>query len=94
MRVSYPDWCSAYPEDLLDELQDGLAKLADIEAEFDEMTERLERWPGREDEKSELLKLLEERRELQRQPYAESLATIHDRMLRTTLYRELMVAAA
>jgi hypothetical protein len=78
MRVSYPDWCSAYPEDLLDELQDALAKLADIEAEFGKMTERLERWAGTDDEKSELLKLLEERRELQRQPYAESLATLHD----------------
>jgi hypothetical protein len=94
MLVSHPEWRDAYPEGLLDELQDDLAALADIDAEFDQMLERLERWRGTEDEKVELLTLLEERRELRRQPHVQRLATLHDQMLRATLYRDLRPLAA
>jgi hypothetical protein len=94
MLVSHPEWRDAYPDELLDELQDDLAALADIEAEFDQMLERLERWHGTEDEKVELLTLLEERRELRRQPHVQRLAALHDQMLRVTLYRDLRRLAA
>ena len=94
MLVSHPEWRDAYPDELLDELQDDLAALADIEAEFDQMLERLERWRGTEDEKVELLALLEERRELRRQPHVQRLAALHDQMLRVTLYRDLRRLAA
>ena len=92
MLVSHPG--DAYPHELLDELQDGLATLADIDAEFDQMLERLERWRGTGAEKVRLLKLLEERRELRRQPYVKRLASLHDQMLAVTLYRDLTRMAA
>jgi hypothetical protein len=90
MLVSHPEWRDAYPEGLLEDLQDDLAALADVDAEFDRMLERLERWRGTEDEKVELLRLLEERRELRRQPHVRRLATLHDQMLKITLYRDLV----
>jgi hypothetical protein len=89
MLVSYPEWRDGYPEGLLDELQDDLAALADLDAEFDQMLERLERWRGTGDEKVELLTLLEERRELRRLPHVQRLTTLHDQMLKATLYHDL-----
>ncbi len=94
MSVFHPEWSDAYPEELLDDLQNGLATLADIDAEFDQMLVRLERWRGSEDEKARLLKLLKERRDLRRQPHVQRMATLHDRMLKATLYRDLTRAAA
>jgi len=92
MLVSHPG--DAYPHELLKELQDALAALADIEGEFDQTLERLERWRGTEDEKVELLTLLVERRELRRQPHVQRLAILHDQMLKATLYRDLVRVAA
>ena len=58
------------------------------------MLEALERLRGTEDEKVELVMLLEERRELRRQPHVQRLATLHDQMLKVTLYRDLVRVAA
>lgn len=94
MKVSHPDWRGAYPDDLRDQLQEALAALADIDVEFDQMLERLDHWLGTEDEKVELLGLLEDRRELRRFPHVQRLATLHDQMLKVTLYRDLVRVAA
>jgi hypothetical protein len=92
MLVTHPG--DAYPKELLGELQDGLAILANIDAEFDGMVERLEGWQCTEDEKVEVLRLLEDRRELQRQPHVQRQAPLHDQILAVTLYLDLTQVAA
>jgi len=92
MLVTHPG--DAYPKELLSQLQDSLAILTDIDAEFDGMAERLEGWPCTEDEKVQVLKLLGDRRELQRQPHVQRQATLHDQMLAVTLYLDLTHVAA
>src|SRR3954468_6107281 len=86
MSVSHPVWSDAYPAALRDEIQDGLAKLADIEAEFDEMVERLNRWQGSVVEKAEWLHIFEQRRNTRREPCAERIAALHNQMLKVTIY--------
>jgi hypothetical protein len=87
--VSRPDLSDAYPEDLLNELQDGLATLADIDVEFDQVLGRLERWACSEAERAEVRNVFHEWRESKRQPHLQRVALIHHRMLRRTLLRGL-----
>jgi len=92
--VSHPGWSDAYPEELLGDLQDTLAKLADIQDEFDRMHELLAGRPGSEATKAQTFQRLAERRDRQRDPFVQHLATLHDRMFKAVLYRDLIRLAA
>ena len=84
-RSNDPTLTPTYSDDLLPDMQDTLAALADLETRYRIDRERLDGWSGPEAIKDHLLKQLDERRMQEREPYAHRLAELHRRMMTFTM---------
>jgi hypothetical protein len=68
-----------YPDDLLHQAQDALARLADIELRY-EKAYRLASTPGHRNASAALRDRLDERRHRERRRFERQLTTIHERV--------------
>jgi hypothetical protein len=78
-----------YPADLEPAIQQTLSILADIETQYEDERDQLERWSGPETVKERLAGQLESRRQQDREPYVQRLAELHQRMMSLTMFRDL-----
>jgi hypothetical protein len=85
-----PRW---YPDDLLPQLQETLAALADIEFRHEIDQERLDAFTGPEEAKRRLLEQLEERRQQERGPLVQRLAELHQRMMNVAAFQEICLTS-
>ena len=75
------------PEDLVPEVQQTLAALANLEVQIEIQRECLDGWSGSETLKAELLAKLEQEYRAKRQPYAVRLAELKQEMATLSLSR-------
>jgi hypothetical protein len=73
--------CTKYPTDLLHQLQDALAQLADIEFHYEAGLERLDVWRPRENERRQRLRVyLDARRSRERIACQQRLRALEERI--------------
>ena len=78
-----------YADDLEAAMEDTLAKLADIDRDYESRREALERWSGSVGQKRRLRAELENLHRHDRQPLVLRLADLHYRMMRLSMFRTL-----
>jgi hypothetical protein len=77
-RAPEPDWDGCYPDDLLPDLQQTLAALADVELRYEAVRERLEHEPP--GIREPFLVEIEARYRRERQPYVQRLEQLRRRI--------------
>lgn len=85
----HPGEASTYPADLTVALQAELAALADVEAAYATKRRSLETWEGPQKLKERIIREVELRHRLDREPHVLRLSEVYGRMMNLTMFRGL-----
>ena len=85
MLVTHP----LYPADLTLALQEQLAALADIEADYAKKRHDLETWSGSQKMKERIVREVEVRRRRDREPHVLRLSELYGRIMNLTMFKGL-----